>query len=207
MERINKEVNENNKKLLNEITKIYTKLSKNLNDSYIAGKKEAFEEILNYLLTQQQNLKYIDNNSFYNFLIQKRTKAKIALKDKNNNNDSDLDYFNNINIENKHNNNGINNYDNNKRKYHKNIIFDLINESYNNVNNNNDIFPTSVYNLIKNSNNNNNNNSNNNYNNNNNGILNNLKFEEEDDDISMTNLNIHNNSFNIPNKGTFKRKK
>jgi len=198
MERINKEVNENNKKLLNEITKIYTKLSKNLNDSYITGKKEAFEEILNYLLTQQQNLKYIDNNSFYNFLIQKRTKAKIALKDKNNNNDSDLEYFNNINIENKLNNN----YDINKKKYHKNIIFDLINENYNNVNNNNDIFPTSVYNLIKN----NNNSNNNNYNNNNN-ILNNLKSDEEDDDISMTNLNIHNNSFNVPNKGTFKRKK
>ena len=198
MERINKEVNENNKKLLNEITKIYTKLSKNLNDSYITGKKEAFEEILNYLLTQQQNLKYIDNNSFYNFLIQKRTKAKIALKDKNNNNDSDLEYFNNINIENKLNNN----YDINKKKYHKNIIFDLINDNYNNVNNNNDIFPTSVYNLIKN---NNNNNNNNNYNNNN--ILNNLKSDEEDDDISMTNLNIHNNSFNVPNKGTFKRKK
>ncbi len=35
MERINKEVNENNKKLLNEITKIYTKLSKNLNDFQI----------------------------------------------------------------------------------------------------------------------------------------------------------------------------
>ncbi len=201
MERINKEVNENNKKLLNEITKIYTKLSKNLNDSYITGKKEAFEEILNYLLTQQQNLKYIDNNSFYNFLIQKRTKAKIALKDKNNNNDSDLEYFNNINIENKLNNN----YDINKKKYHKNIIFDLINDNYSNVNNNNDIFPTSVYNLIKN---NNNNNNNNNYNNNNNNnILNNLKSDEEDDDISMTNLNIHNNSFNVPNKGTFKRKK
>jgi len=200
MERINKEVNENNKKLLNEITKIYTKLSKNLNDSYITGKKEAFEEILNYLLTQQQNLKYIDNNSFYNFLIQKRTKAKIALKDKNNNNDSDLEYFNNINIENKLNNN----FDINKKKYHKNIIFDLINDNYNNMNNNNDIFPTSVYNLIKN---NNNNNNNNNYNNNNNNILNNLKSDEEDDDISMTNLNIHNNSFNVPNKGTFKRKK
>ena len=202
MERINKEVNENNKKLLNEITKIYTKLSKNLNDSYITGKKEAFEEILNYLLTQQQNLKYIDNNSFYNFLIQKRTKAKIALKDKNNNNDSDLEYFNNINIENKLNNN----FDINKKKYHKNIIFDLINDNYNNVNNNNDIFPTSVYNLIKNNNNSNNNNYNNN-NNNNNNILNNLKSDEEDDDISMTNLNIHNNSFNVPNKGTFKRKK
>ena len=202
MERINKEVNENNKKLLNEITKIYTKLSKNLNDSYITGKKEAFEEILNYLLTQQQNLKHIDNNSFYNFLIQKRTKAKIALKDKNNNNDSDLEYFNNINIENKLNNN----FDINKKKYHKNIIFDLINENYNNVNNNNDIFPTSVYNLIKNNNNNNNNNSNNN-NYNNSNILNNLKSDEEDDDISMTNLNIHNNSFNVPNKGTFKRKK
>ena len=200
MERINKEVNENNKKLLNEITKIYTKLSKNLNDSYITGKKEAFEEILNYLLTQQQNLKYIDNNSFYNFLIQKRTKAKIALKDKNNNNDSDLEYFNNINIENKLNNN----FDINKKKYHKNIIFDLINDNYNNMNNNNDIFPTSVYNLIKNNNNNNNSN-NNNYNNSN--ILNNLKSDEEDDDISMTNLNIHNNSFNVPNKGTFKRKK
>ena len=198
MERINKEVNENNKKLLNEITKIYTKLSKNLNDSYITGKKEAFEEILNYLLTQQQNLKYIDNNSFYNFLIQKRTKAKIALKDKNNNNDLDLEYFNNINIENKLNNN----FDINKKKYHKNIIFDLINDNYNNMNNNNDIFPTSVYNLIKN----NNNSNNNNYNNNNN-ILNNLKSDEEDDDISMTNLNIHNNSFNVPNKGTFKRKK
>ena len=203
MERINKEVNENNKKLLNEITKIYTKLSKNLNDSYITGKKEAFEEILNYLITQQQNLKYIDNNSFYNFLIQKRTKAKIALKDKNNNNDSDLEYFNNINIENKLNNN----YDINKKKYHKNIIFDLINDNYNNVNNNNDIFPTSVYNLIKNNNNNNNNNNYNNNNNNNNNILNNLKSDEEDDDISMTNLNIHYNSFNVPNKGTFKRKK
>ena len=201
MERINKEVNENNKKLLNEITKIYTKLSKNLNDSYIAGKKEAFEEILNYLLTQQQNLKHIDNNSFYNFLIQKRTKAKIALKDKNNNNDSDLEYFNNINIENKLNNN----FDINKKKYHKNIIFDLINDNYNNMNNNNDIFPTSVYNLIKNNNNINNNSNNNNYNNSN--ILNNLKSDEEDDDISMTNLNIHNNSFNVPNKGTFKRKK
>ena len=201
MERINKEVNENNKKLLNEITKIYTKLSKNLNDSYITGKKEAFEEILNYLLTQQQNLKHIDNNSFYNFLIQKRTKAKIALKDKNNNNDSDLEYFNNINIENKLNNN----FEINKKKYHKNIIFDLINDNYNNMNNNNDIFPTSVYNLIKNNNNINNNSNNNNYNNSN--ILNNLKSDEEDDDISMTNLNIHNNSFNVPNKGTFKRKK
>jgi len=199
MEKINKEVNENNKKLLNEITKIYTKLSKNLNDSYITGKKEALEEILNYLLTQQQNFKYIDNNSFYNFLIQKRTKAKIALKDKNNNNynDSDLEYFININSENKHNN--VNNNDSNKRKYHKNIIFDINNDNYNNMNNN-DIFPTSVSNLFK------NNNNNNNYNNNNNGILNNLKIEEEDDDISMTNLTNHNNSFNIP-KGTFKRKK
>ena len=44
MEKINKEVNESHRQLFANMSKIYSDLSKNMTQSYLTGKKEAYEE-------------------------------------------------------------------------------------------------------------------------------------------------------------------
>ena len=81
MEKISKESNENHKEILNIASKLYNKTSKTLNESYYIGKKESYEEILNWVLKNCKNERYINPNIFNNILIEKIAKAKIALKE------------------------------------------------------------------------------------------------------------------------------
>ena len=51
MEKINKEVNDCHRQLISHISKIYSDISKNMNQSYLTGKKDGYEEILNWLIS------------------------------------------------------------------------------------------------------------------------------------------------------------
>ena len=69
MEKINKEVNESHRQLFANMSKIYSDLSKNMTQSYLTGKKEAYEEVLNWLINSTHNeSKYISPISFYNMI-------------------------------------------------------------------------------------------------------------------------------------------
>ena len=88
MEKINKEVNESHRQLFANMSKIYSDLSKNMTQSYLTGKKEAYEEVLNWLINSTHNeSKYISPISFYNMITEKNVKSKIALASKNEDDD------------------------------------------------------------------------------------------------------------------------
>lgn len=90
MEKINKEVNDCHRQLISHISKIYSDISKNMNQSYLTGKKDGYEEILNWLIsTNNLENKYISPNSFYNMIMEKNIKTKIALNAKNEDDDND----------------------------------------------------------------------------------------------------------------------
>ena len=157
MEKISKESNENHKEILNIASKLYNKTSKTLNESYYIGKKESYEEILNWVLKNCKNERYINPNIFNNILIEKIAKAKIALKE-----EDDIE-------------NLVLNEKKEKKKFHNKNCYNISNKN-NQINNNEyNIFPTSVASIF-----NNNRNSfhfSNNLNQNNNS----------EDDISMSN--------------------
>ena len=91
MEKINKEVNESHRQLFANISKIYSDLSKNMTQSYLTGKKEAYEEVLNWLINSTHNEnKYIPPISFYNMITEKNVKTKIALASKTEDDDTDI---------------------------------------------------------------------------------------------------------------------
>lgn len=90
MEKINEEVNDNHRQLFSQISKIYSDISKNMTQSYLTGKKDGYEEILNWLIsTNNLENKYITPNSFYNMIMEKNIKTKIALNAKNDEEDND----------------------------------------------------------------------------------------------------------------------
>ena len=91
MEKINKEVNESHRQLFANISKIYSDLSKNVTQSYLIGKKEAYEEVLNWLTNSTHNeSKFISPIAFYNMITEKNVKSKIALAAKNEDEDIDI---------------------------------------------------------------------------------------------------------------------
>lgn len=91
MEKINKEVNESHRQLFANISKIYSDLSKNVTQSYLIGKKEAYEEVLNWLINSTHNeSKFISPIAFYNMITEKNVKSKIALAAKNEEEDIDI---------------------------------------------------------------------------------------------------------------------
>jgi hypothetical protein len=88
MEKISKETNDCHRQILNIATKLYNTTSKNLNESYYKGRKDSYEEILNWILNNCKNERYINPNNFNNLLIEKIAKVKISLKE-----DDDIENF------------------------------------------------------------------------------------------------------------------
>jgi hypothetical protein len=69
--------------LISHISKIYKDCSNVNNEAYLIGKKEAFEEILNWFVTSHNGeLKYISATSFFNMIQEKLAKTKAAIATK-----------------------------------------------------------------------------------------------------------------------------
>jgi hypothetical protein len=81
MEKKNLKLKNNFTQLISQVSKLYKEASSSENESYNLGKKEAYEEILNWFITSHNGeLKYISANSFLNMIQEKLTKVKTTLK-------------------------------------------------------------------------------------------------------------------------------
>lgn len=150
MDKIKKEVNDMNKQLIDNITKFYNQSTRILNSSYLTGKKEAYEEVIQWLISSHNNeMKFVSNPSaLFNFLQEKNAKTKIAILNSTNNNYED-DFIQKLQNENKkklhrmYNNSMLiptseSNYDQNVNTFIPFNIANLINQSGNNEVNTND---------------------------------------------------------------------
>ena len=150
MDKIKKEVNDMNKHLIDNITKFYNQLTRNLNSSYLTGKKEAYEEVIQWLISSHNNeMKFVSNPcALVNFLQEKNAKTKIAILNSTNNNYED-DFIQKLQNENKkklhrmYDNSMLiplseSNYDQNVNTFIPFNIANLINQSGNNEVNTND---------------------------------------------------------------------
>ena len=82
MEKKNIKLKNNFSQLIAQVSKFYKDISSFENDSYNLGKKEAYEEILNWYLTVQDgDLKNITAGSLYNMLQEKISKIKLSLNE------------------------------------------------------------------------------------------------------------------------------
>ena len=88
MDKIKKEVNDMNKQLIDNITKFYNQSTRILNSIYLTGKKEAYEEVIQWLISSHNNeMKFVSNpNALVNFLQEKNSKTKISILNSTNNN-------------------------------------------------------------------------------------------------------------------------
>lgn len=128
MDKIKKEANESNKQLLASLSKIYGDISKNMNQSYLTGKKEAYEEVLYWLMYHCGDNKFIPPSSFYNMMKEKQIKTKIAMSY----NEEESDFK--VNSE-------------TKKKIHRGMNSNYTTDNNNNMN---DTFPLSVSALLNN---------------------------------------------------------
>jgi hypothetical protein len=81
MEKKNLKMKNNFTQLITQVSKFYKDASNSQTDSYNLGKKEAYDEILNWFLTSHNgDLKYISATSFFNMIQEKLTKVKTSLK-------------------------------------------------------------------------------------------------------------------------------
>ena len=131
MEKISKETNDCHREILNIATKLYNTTSKNLNESYYKGRKDSYEEILNWILNNCKNERYINPNNFNNLLIEKIAKVKISLKE-----DDDIENF--LSSEKKE-----------KKKFHNKNCYNFSSQN-NPISNEHNIFPTSVASVLNN---------------------------------------------------------
>jgi hypothetical protein len=80
MEKLNAKMKNLFASLITNVSKTYKECSNSNNESYLKGKKEAFEEILNWFVTSHNGeLKYISATSFFNMIQEKLAKTKGAL--------------------------------------------------------------------------------------------------------------------------------
>lgn len=85
MDKKNLKLKNNFTQLIGQVSKLYKEASNTTNEAYLLGKKEAFEEILNWFITSHNGeLKYISANSFFGMIQEKLTKAKTALANEEN---------------------------------------------------------------------------------------------------------------------------
>jgi hypothetical protein len=81
MEKKTLKLKNNFTQLISQISKLYKETSSSENEAYNLGKKEAYEEILNWFITSHNGeLKYISATSFFNMIQEKLTKVKSTLK-------------------------------------------------------------------------------------------------------------------------------
>jgi hypothetical protein len=83
MEKKNAKLKNTFTNLISHISKMYKEVSNVNNEGYLIGRREAFEEVLNWFVTSHNGeLKYISATSFFNMIQEKiaKTKAAIATK-------------------------------------------------------------------------------------------------------------------------------
>ena len=83
MEKKNAKLKNTFTNLISHISKMYKEVSNVNNEAYLVGRKEAFEEMLNwYVTTHNGELKYISATSFFNMVQEKLAKTKAAIATK-----------------------------------------------------------------------------------------------------------------------------
>ena len=184
MEKIQKDINDWNKEVVRDLTKLYNRFSASIDKSYYLGQKSGYEEILSWLKQpQNKSQRFIPPKKINTFLIEKGMKSKNAI------NSQSL-------------NKSFNYSEGSKKKPNKvNFNYSFYNQTfnydnYNNINNNdyqNNVFPTSVESLFTNK-----NIFNNDVYKNGNNIDtgNNFNNETFGNNYSITNNNNSNNFFN-----------
>ncbi len=66
MDKKNAKLKNNITQMIGQLSKIYKEISSKENDSYLLGKKEAYEEILNWFLqTHNGDFRYVSANNFF----------------------------------------------------------------------------------------------------------------------------------------------
>jgi len=84
MEKKNTKLKNNITQMIGQLSKIYKEISSKENDSYLLGKKEGYEEILNWFLqTHNGDFRYVSANNFFNMIQEKLNKVKIAINKHN----------------------------------------------------------------------------------------------------------------------------
>jgi hypothetical protein len=82
MDKKKEKLKSNFTQIVGQISKFYKDISNLENESYNIGKKEAYEEILQWLMTNHNmEFKFISPTSFLNMLQEKLSKVKIQLND------------------------------------------------------------------------------------------------------------------------------
>ena len=92
MEKKNLKLKNNFTQLITQVSKLYKDSCNSENEAYNLGKKEAYEEILNWFITSHNGeLKYISATSFFNMIQEKLTKVKTTLKSNSDDNSQEED--------------------------------------------------------------------------------------------------------------------
>ena len=86
MEKIKKDINDSSKVIIRQLTDQYIKISKNIEQSYYYGQKDAYEEMLTWFKnSQNRSIRFIPPKTVNNYLLSKGTKSKSVLNEKKNN--------------------------------------------------------------------------------------------------------------------------
>jgi hypothetical protein len=97
MEKKNLKLKTNFTQLISQVSNLYKEVFSSENESYNLGKKDAYEEILNWFINNHNGeLKYISAGAFINMLQEKLTKVKSSLKSSSDENsqEDDIKAFN-----------------------------------------------------------------------------------------------------------------
>ena len=80
MDKRNTKLKKNITQMIGQLSNIYKEVSQKENSAYLTGKKEAYEEMLNWLISSHNpDLRYISANSFLNMAQEKINKTKIQI--------------------------------------------------------------------------------------------------------------------------------
>ena len=80
MEKRNLKLKNKFTQLIGQVSKMYKEVSTSNDESYLTGRKETLEEILNWFVSSHNGeLKYVSATSFFNMIQEKLTKTKSAL--------------------------------------------------------------------------------------------------------------------------------
>jgi hypothetical protein len=87
MEKKNLKLKNNFTQIITQVSKLYKDTLTSENDAYSLGKKEAYEDILNWFINAQNgDIKYVSAGSFYNMLNEKIAKLKTTTGEEDSNN-------------------------------------------------------------------------------------------------------------------------
>jgi hypothetical protein len=91
MEKRNTKLKKNITQMIGQLSNIYKEVSQKENSAYLTGKKEAYEEMLNWLISSHNpDFRYISANSFLNIIQEKINKTKIQINNIGDEQDEEL---------------------------------------------------------------------------------------------------------------------